>query len=339
MTDHAAEHDQELARPAHSVRPSDGAAQLAALPALAAAVGNRAFTAAARSGRVRPDGVTRAAAAVARQPGPPASPATDPPPIPEATLQLAETRLVPELNAIADAIEELGKPTPKDWKELRLRVAAVRADFDRVPEPSPLDHFAANQNWIAARSLTAIVRELIDQITSNGSDAFLRMAWGKTLGTCRQLAGILRASEPLDGMPAPDTLADTMQFEHCPRIERAIGQIPEIVERMSGDEIERTRQDLVDLPQRIIDTSVGEDFGHVAAVEFQKGLELLEQATKPAGEEGAQMVERLRGAADRVADLEESHPSIFAAAPKGPVPAPSPNPLPPPPPPPPGASD
>jgi hypothetical protein len=285
---------------------------------------------------VRPDGVTRAAAAVARDPDPPAT--TDPPPIPEATLRKAEDRIVPELNAIADAIEELSAPTPKDWRELRQRVAAVRADFDSVPTP-PVEQFAAYDNWLAARSLTAFVRELIDQQLSNGSDALLRMAWGKSFGTCRQLVGILRNSQPVEGAPAPETFADTMEFELCPRIERAIGQIPDIVEHLTGEELAKTRQELADLPQRIIDASFGEPFGHVAAVEFQKGLELIEQATRPPGEEGKQMVERLRAAGERAGDLESSHDSIFAPAPKGPIPAPSPNPLPPPPPPPPGSSD
>jgi hypothetical protein len=336
VTDHAAEHEQEVSRPARGPQPADGAAPLAALPALAAAMGNQAFAAAARSGRVRPDGVTRAAAAVARDPDPPA--ATDPPPIPEATLRKAEDRIVPELNAIADAIEELSAPTPKDWRELRQRVVAVRADFDSVPTP-PVEQFAAYDNWLAARSLTAFVRELIDQQLSNGSDALLRMAWGKSFGTCRQLVGILRNSQPVEGAPAPETFADTMEFELCPRIERAIGQIPDIVEHLTGEELAKTRQELADLPQRIIDASFGEPFGHVAAVEFQKGLELIEQATRPPGEEGKQMVERLRAAGERAGDLESSHDSIFAPAPKGPIPAPSPNPLPPPPPPPPGSSD
>lgn len=334
MSAPATEHDQEVTRPARSAQPVDGAAQLAALPALAAAVGNQAFTAATRSGRVRPDAVTHAAAAVARQPGPPSSTTADPPPIPEATLRKAEDRIVPELNAIADAIEELSAPTPKDWREIRQRIVAVRADFDSVPTP-PVEQFAAFDNWIAARSLTAFARELVDQIMSNGSDAQLRMAWGKTLGTCRQLVGILRRSEPVEGATAPETLADTMEHDLCPRIERAIGLIPDIVEHMSGEQLQKTREDLADLPQRIIDTSFGEDLGHVAAVEFQKGLELIEQATRPPGEEGKQIVERLRAAGNRAADLDTTHDSIFAPVPRDPSNvAPSVNGLPPPPPPP-----
>jgi hypothetical protein len=132
-----------------------------------------------------------------------------------------------------------------------------------------------------------------------------------------------------------------MEFEVCPRIEAAIGEIPHMVASDSVDEIEAVRDKFADVPDQIVAVAGDTEFGPVAAVEFEKGLELVHQATLPPPEQLAQIAETLEGAAEIVTNLQtagetsdEGSSSPPAPSPP-PSPAPSPNPLPPPPPPPP----
>jgi hypothetical protein len=232
----------------------------------------------------------------------------------------------------------------------------VRGLFDTVPPPAG----TAGDNWFDARASTAIGRTLLDGLLFPGSDAELRLSWGKALGTCRQLVGILQqaaaqsptpatpefapapspnplppppppppGSEP--AAPAPPALAPdaAMEFELCPRIEAAIAEIPRMLAAETIEEIEAVRDRFADVPERIVAVAGSEQFGPVAALEFQKGLELVHQATLTPPEQLANIAETLDLAAGIAANLQPAGSDEPAFKP-----APSPNPLPPPPPPP-----
>jgi hypothetical protein len=129
-----------------------------------------------------------------------------------------------------------------------------------------------------------------------------------------------------------------MELEVCPRIEEAIGTIPRMIASDSVEEIKAVHDEFEDVPDEIVTVAQGHEFGSVAAVEFDKGLELVFQATLPPPEQLVQIAELLEGAAEIVTNLEEpGNPDQGASSPPPPAPGPvpSPNPLPPPPPPPP----
>jgi hypothetical protein len=325
----------------------------AGLRGLAGAVGNRAFAAAAIARR------PAVAAVVARDPDDEA-----PPPVSPAVRALADPQIAPELREVVEALRADPPPTLEHLRQLRVRVATVRALFD---QDAPAGGDAA-ANWGSAMVNTVLARTLLDGLLFPGSDAGLRLAWGKTLGTCRQLVGLLRAAEaatPAAGpapafepAPSPNALpppppppigsdppapepaaakpADTMEAEICPRVEEAIGEIPRLVASATVDEIEAVRDRFEDIPEKIFSTAEGQEFGPVAALEFQKGLELINQATLAPPEQLADIAAKLEAAANRVTNLEVSPGSAGDEPARAPAfaPAPSPNPLPQPPPPP-----
>jgi hypothetical protein len=340
-------------RSAPAGMPAPAPPSFTGLREVAGTVGNRGFASAVLARRPAP------AAAVARDPE------TDeaPPPVSPAVRALAETRIAPELRAVSAEI--LASPPPKleQLRQLRARVATVRGLFD-TDQPAGE---AAAQNWGAAMVQTVLARTLLDGLLFPGSDATLRLAWGKTLGTCRQLVGLLRAAEadapateptpafapapspnplppppppPLGSEPQPAATpaarpGDVMEFEICPRVEQAIGEIAHMVTDATTEEIEAVRDRFSDLPDKIYEAASGQEFGPVAALEFQKGLELVNQATLPQPDQLADIAAKLDSAADRVTSLEggtgdEPTPTPSPSF----TPAPSPNPLPPPPPPP-----
>jgi hypothetical protein len=346
------EFDSLPERPQPAGVPAPAAPVLAGLGSVAGAMGNRGFASAVLARR--PAG----GAIVARDPG--ADPG--PPPVSPAVRALADTRIAPELRAVGAELRAAPPPAIEHLRTLRTRVATVRGLFDTVqPEGE-----TAAQNWGGAMVQTVLARTLLDGLLFPGSDAGLRLAWGKTLGTCRQLVGLLRAadvetppapeatpapspnalpppppppigSEPQLPAAAPAKPADVMEFDICPRIEQAIGEIAHLVEAATTEELEAARDRLSDLPDKIYETASGQEFGPVAALEFQKGLELINQATLPPPDQLTDIAEKVESAADRVTNLEGAgdEPPPAATAAPGFNPAPSPNELPPPPPPPP----
>jgi hypothetical protein len=350
------EHDPLEERTARPGQPAvvTSASPTAGLLALAGTMGNRAFATAALSRRP----ASGRSAVVARQ-----GPGHDaPPPIPPQTRAVAEKQISPEVDAVAAELRASTPPTLEHLRRLRTRVATARGLFDTVPAPAgglPAD------NWSEAIASTAIGRTLLDGLLFPGSDAELRLSWGKALGTCRQLVGLLRegasaqsagtpepapspnplpppppppiGGEPAAPAPSPPDVA--METDICPRIEAAIGEISRMVASDTVEEIEVVRARYADLPERIDTVAKGQEFGPVAALEFQKGLELVKQATLAPPEQLAQIADALEDAADLTANLDaapEARPPSEATPAPGPGPnvAPSPNPLPPPPPPP-----
>jgi hypothetical protein len=185
------------------------------------------------------------------------------------------------------------------------------------------------------------------------------MAWGKALGTCRQLVGVLRADAPAAGPsptsgpafepapspnalppPPPPPIGSTppepepvpqppdvrMESEICPDIEAAIAEIPHVMAAEKVADVVAIRDRFADLPSTIGGVAESSELGRVAAIEFQKGLELVNQLTLTPPEQLANIAETLEAAAALATTLPEETPELG--------PAPSPNPLPPPPPPP-----
>jgi hypothetical protein len=351
------EHDPltEAATPvAHTAAPPSPA-HPAGLRAAAGTMGNRAFATAVLSRRP----------VLARQgPG-----HDEPPPLPPQVRAVAETKIAPELQAVATELRATPPPTVEHLRRMRVRVAAVRELFDTVRPPAGV----VADNWEDARSSTAIGRTLIDGLLFPESDAMLRLGWGKALGTCRQLVGILREAASQAPKPAPDpgpapspnplpppppppigtqpppapalSPDAAMEFEVCPRIEAAIAEIPHMLAAETVAEITAVYDRFLDVPNQIIAVAGGQEFGPVAAVEFEKGLELVRQATLPPPEQLIQIAELLERAVAIADNLETPGAGNAGGAQPAPVPAPtpsgtpgfapSPNPLPPPPPPPP----
>ncbi len=334
--------------------PAPAAPAHAGLQGVAGALGNRGFASAVLARRPAGDRL------VARDPETDAGP----PPVSPAVRALADTKIAPELRAVGSEIRGTPPPTLEHLRKLRTRVATVRGLFDTVQPEGDV----AAQNWGGAMVQTVLARTLLDGLLFPGSDASLRLAWGKTLGTCRQLVGLLRAAEvetpptpefvpapspnalpppppppigsgPQLPAPAPAKPADVMESEICPRIEEAIGEIAHMVEAATTEEIEAVRDRFSDLPDRIYEVASGQEFGPVAALEFQKGLELINQVTLAPPDQLADIADKVESAADRVTNLERSGDEPPPASPAPPDPgfnsAPSPNALPPPPPPPP----
>jgi hypothetical protein len=334
--------------------PAPATPTVARIRGVAGAMGNRGFASAVLARR--PAGGRM----LARDP----NTDTGPPPVSPTVRALAETKIAPELRAVGTELRGTPPPAVEHLRTLRTRVATVRGLFDTV---QPEGEIAA-QNWGGAMVQTVLARTLLDGLLFPGSDAGLRLAWGKTLGTCRQLVGLLRAAEaetpsapefvpapapnalppppppPIGSEPqlpavAPGKPADVMEFEICPRIEQAIGEIAHLVEAATTEELEAARDRLSDLPDKIYETASGQEFGPVAALEFQKGLELINQATLPPPDQLTDIAEKVESAADRVTNLERSGDEPPPPSPSPPEPgfnpAPSPNALPPPPPPPP----
>ena len=189
-------------------------------------------------------------------------------------------------------------------RQLRVRVATVRGLFDT---DQPAGETAA-QNWGGAMVQTVLARTLLDGLLFPGSDATLRLAWGKTLGTCRQLVGLLRAAEADAPPPEPGLRARTVaQPAAAPKARRRSGPSPPrprpppsppiVVESRSArassrrsarsvhghvrhtEELEAVLDRFSDIPDKIYEAASGQEFGPVAALEFQKGLELVNQAT------------------------------------------------------------
>jgi len=306
-----------------------GVGDAGSMQAVAAAVGNQAFAAAARSGRL-------ARAAVGRQghddaPGPPEMPE----PVPPKLKALADGQIVPALREVSEALRG-DPPTPETLRTLREKVARTRALFDTVAAPSGL----VGDNWFGALGETAIARTMLDDMIKPGSEFDLRMSWGKAFGTARQLAGILQqgdAAAPTDGTPAPTSPGPRIEFEVCPRIEGAIREIPTLTTAESIEPLQATLETTRDIAQQLVDLAQGNPLGRTAAVEFEKGWELVEQWTLPESEHAGHVADRLDGAADTASDLAGEHGWSATPLP-APTPtfepAPSPNPLPPPPPPP-----
>jgi hypothetical protein len=362
VSGHELEPVSERAEPAVLQAPVAPAS--AGVRSMAGAMGNRAFASAAIARR------PAARPAVARDPLTDAAP----PPVSPKIRSLAETKIAPELTAVAAEVRGDPPPTLEHLRTLRNRVQAVRAVFDT---DQPAGATEAN-NWGTAMVHTVLARTLLDGLVAPGSDLPLRLAWGKALGTCRQLVGQLRAvesSEPPEPAPAPapevapspnalpppppppigseppapapaaptTKPADSMEFEICPLIEAAIGEIAHMVSAATMEEIAAVRDRFQDLPERIFAVGAGQEFAPVAALEFQKGLELVNQATLAPPAQLEDIAKLLESAADHVTHLEREgggdagDPGDAADAtadPPGFNAAPSPNPLPPPPPPP-----
>jgi hypothetical protein len=335
--------------------PAPAAPAVADLRGVAAGMGNREFASAVLARR------PVATATVARDPD------TDegPPPVSPEVTALAETKIAPELLAVS--AELLGTPSPvvEQLRPLKVRVATVRALFDTM---QPVGDIAAT-NWGTAAVKTVLARTLLDGMIFP-SDAGLRLAWGKTLGTCRQLVGLLRAAEadapppepafapapspnplppplppPIGSEPASPTPAAkpavVMESEICPRLEQAIGEISYIVTSATKEELEAVLDRYDDLPDKIYEVASGQEFAPVAALEFVKGLELVNQATLSEPEQLADIAGKLQTAAHRVTNLtttpgegDPDPPPVPTPPAPAFTPAPSPNPLPPPPPPP-----
>jgi hypothetical protein len=348
------EPDSLRERSAPLANPTPAAPAPAELRGVAAGLGNRGFASAVLARR------PAATATVARDPD------TDqgPPPVSPEVTALAETKIAPELLSVSG--ELLGTPPPpvEKLRQLRVRVATVRGLFDTA---QPAGDTAA-QNWGSAMVKTVLARTLLDGMIFPESDAGLRLAWGKTLGTCRQLVGLLRAAE-VDTPPAPEFTpapspnalpppppppigselpsptpaakpADVMESEICPRIEQAIGEIAYMVTSATTAELEAVLVRYDDIPDKIYEVASGQEFGPVAALEFAKGLELVNQVTLTEPEQLADIAGRLQSAARRVTNLTtpagegDDEPPPTPQPPPAFTPAPSPNPLPPPPPPP-----
>jgi hypothetical protein len=241
------------------------------------------------------------------------------------------------------------------------RQAANRADFEPKLRASAKIAAWRTRLRLASRALRA-GRDSGARQALVGSDATLRLAWGKTVGTSRQLVGLLRAAEvdapatePAPGLvpaPSPNPLpppppppigsepqpaaasalkpADVMEFEICPRVEQAIGEIAHMVTAATTEEIEAVRDRFSDIPNKIYEAASGQDFGPVAALEFQKGLELVNHVTRTPPDQPADIAARLDSAADRVTSLEGGTGDEPTPTPSF-TPAPSPNPLRPPP--------
>lgn len=365
MSGHELEPVAERSEPAGLQAPV--APSAAGLRGLSDALGNRALARAAIARR------PRTTPAVARDP------LTDgaPPPVSPKIRALADTQISPELRAVAIEMRAEPPPTLEHLRALRNRVQTVRLLFD-TDQPAGTTEA---DNWGGAMVQTVLARTLLDGLVAPGSDLPLRLAWGKALGTCRQLVGLLRAAESAEPpdpaatpapaftpAPSPNPLppppppppgseppapapvapagkpADTMEFEICPAIEAAIGEIAHMVSAATIEEIEAVRDRFADLPERIFAVGAGQEFAPVAALEFQKGLELVNQATRAQPDQLEDVAKLLDSAADRVTHLDRSGGSDPSGAgdddapppatPPGFTPAPSPNPLPPPPPPP-----
>ncbi len=327
------------------------------LRGVAAGMGNRGFASAVLARR------PATTAPLARQPDPEdAAPAVSP----EVTA-LATGKIAPELLAVSAELRGTPAPVVEQLRPLKVRVAAVRALFDTM---QPAGDIAA-ANWGTAMVKTVLARTLLEGMIFPESDAGLRLAWGKTLGTCRQLVGLLRAAEAdepppapaFEPAPSPNPLpppkpppigsepdaaptpaakpAVVMESEICPRLEQAIGEIAYIVSSASKEELEAVLDRYGDIPDKIYEVAGGQEFGPVAALEFTKGLELVNQATLSQPEQLADIAGRLESAASRVTNLttapgegDEEPPPVAPQQAPAFTPAPSPNPLPPPPPPP-----
>jgi hypothetical protein len=350
------ERDSQPERPAPVGIPAPAAPTPVGLHGVAAGLGNRGFASAVLARR------PAATAALARDPD------TDegPPPVSPEVTALAETKIAPELLGVSAELLATPPPPVEQLRQLRVRVATVRGLFDTM---QPAGDIAA-QNWGSAMVKTVLARTLLDGLIFPGSDAGLRLAWGKTLGTCRQLVGLLRAAEAdapppepaFAPAPSPNPLpppkpppigseppaptpaakpAEVMESEICPRVEQAIGEIQYMVTSATKEELEAVLERYGDIPDKIYEVAGGQEFGPVAALEFTKGLELVNQVTLTQPEQLADIAGRLESAAHRVTNLttapsegdEEPPPVAPQPAPSF-TPAPSPNPLPPPPPPP-----
>jgi hypothetical protein len=350
------ERDSLPERDAPAGMPAPIAPSRVGLRGVVAGMGNRGF----------------ASAVLARRPAAMATLARDPdadegpPPIAPEVTALAETKIAPELLAVSAELLATPSPVVEQLRPLKARVATVRGLFDTM---QPAGDVAAT-NWGTAMVNTVLARTLLDGMIFPESDASLRLAWGKTLGTCRQLVGLLRAAEadapppapefapapspnplppplppPIGSEPAVPTPAAkpavVMESEICPRLEQAIGEIAYMVTSATKEELEAVLDRYGDIPDKIYEVANGQEFGPIAALEFMKGLELVNQATLEKPEQLADIAGKLQTAAHRVTNLNlppgeddpEPPPAPAQPAPAF-TPAPSINPLPPPPPPP-----
>jgi hypothetical protein len=350
------ERDSQPERPAPVEAPAPVARSAVGLSGVAAGMGNRGFASAVLARR------PAATATVARDPD------TDegPPPIAPEVTALAETKIAPELLAVSAELLATPSPVVEQLRPLKARVATVRGLFETM---QPAGDVAAT-NWGIAGVKTVLARTLLDGMIFPESDAGLRLAWGKTLGTCRQLVGLLRAAEAdepppepaFEPAPSPNPLpppkpppigseaaaptpaakpAVVMESEICPRLEQAIGEIAYIVTSATKEELESVLDRYDDIPDKIYEVASGQEFGPVAALEFAKGLELVNQATLSEPEQLADIAGKLQVAAHRVTNLtlppgegDPEPPPVPAQPAPAFTPAPSINPLPPPPPPP-----
>ena len=284
---------------------------------LAAAIGNRAFT-----------------AHVARQP---MTASKEEEEIPANVTRVAEDVIGKPLDEVSVALK-LGSP-PGKWPALRARIAGTTPGFDTVN--LSLEGFAG-QHWRDAKDNTYIALGLMDAMIAPDGFQNLRMAWGRSYGTLQQIAN---QAEP--------ERAAKIRENALPQVLEGINMIPELEKAEDSDKILEIRQEGLQVETDLRE-AVGDDpLGFAAVQQFRLGLEILRMATLPDDERQ----ELVAGWLDRAifdltsldGDPDEPYPPTPAddgdalppandpppsITPPAPAPAPSPNPLPPPPPPP-----
>ena len=285
------------------------------MQALAATIGNRAFT-----------------AFVARQP---MTASEEDEEIPPAVTRVAHDVIADPLDAVAEELSE-GAP-PGKWPGLRRRMAAAITGFDMVQLS-----FAgfAGQHWRYGKDNAYVALGLIDAMISPDGFKDLRMAWGRTYGTLEQIAN---RSEP--------ERAAAIREKALPDVLTAINLIPEIEKEEDPEKLLQIRAEGAEVEQTIEEACGDDPLAFAAMQQFRLGLEILRLAVLPEDEGLNVIAGWLDRAVFDVTHLDEDPdgpyppsaaddgdtlppPKEVGPPPPGPQPAPSPNPLPPPPPPP-----
>jgi hypothetical protein len=287
------------------------------LRALAAAIGNRAFT-----------------AHVARQP---MTASQEEEEIPATVTRVAEDVIGKPIDEVSVALK-LGSP-PGKWPALRARVAAATAGYDMVN--LSLAGFAG-QHWRDAKDNTYVALGLMDAMIAPDGFQNLRMAWGRSYGTLEQIAN---QSEP--------ERAAKIREKALPPVLEGINMIPALEKEEDKEKLLEIRQEGLEIETDIREACGDEFLGFAAVQQFRLGLEILRMATLEDDDRQRLVAGWLDRAIFDLTNLDgepsEPYPPTPAdddgdalPPPKepasnsmpAPAPAPSPNPLPPPPPPP-----